>query len=114
MVTGIWFYGYSAELISDWCMVTIGTAYEYKSGRRRPSRQVRYLFDMRSKGLLLADAFEGWRVVNGVLLSPDGLAFTPGELNAHALLRVNTVTAPPHSGLVQAGTGWQHPLRFKV
>ena len=58
--TPLVFYGYPDELIADWCAVSRHTAYLYKIGARKPSRQALRLFVLNRDGRVLDDTWKGW------------------------------------------------------
>ena len=48
--TPLLFYGYPVELIADWCAASRHTAYLYKIGARKPSKQALRLFVLNRDG----------------------------------------------------------------
>ena len=84
--TPLLFYGYPVELIADWCAVSRHTAYLYKIGARKPSRQALRLFVLIRDGRVLDDTCKGWAVHRGKLLDPDGNETTQGQLRAYWLI----------------------------
>ena len=60
--TPLLFYGYPVELIADWCAVSRHTAYLYKIGARKPSRQALRLFVLNRDGRVLDDTWKGWAI----------------------------------------------------
>lgn len=80
------FYGYPVELIRDWCQVSRQTAYLYKAGIRKPSRQALRLFVLHRDGRVLDDSWNGWKVHKGKLISPEGQETSHGQLNAYWLI----------------------------
>ena len=74
------FYGYPAELIAEWCGVSIPTAAHYKAGRRRPSRSVLRLFRLYRDKKVLGDEWDKYTVVHERLVGPDGRAITPSHI----------------------------------
>ncbi len=66
------FYGYPAELIAEWCGVSVGTAEHYKAGRRKPPTPVLRLFRLYRDGKVLGKSWEQYKVVDEKLFCPDG------------------------------------------
>jgi hypothetical protein len=66
------FEGYPAELIAQWCGITVDTAKLYKSGHRKASRTVLRLFTLHRDGRVLGVGWEGWRAAPGAITDPDG------------------------------------------
>lgn len=71
------FYGYSAELIANWCGVSVASAEHYKAGRRRPSKTVLRLFRLYRDRKVLGHAWDGYHVSGSKLVGPDGKHITP-------------------------------------
>jgi hypothetical protein len=80
------FYGYPAELIAEWCGVSVGTAEHWKAGRRRPSLSALRLFRLYRDGKVLDDAWSEYRVTKGKLYGPDGRPFKPSHLALYSLV----------------------------
>lgn len=80
------FYGYPVELIQEWCAVSKQTAYLYKIGSRKPSRQSLRLFTMHRDGRILGRDWEGWTVQKGVIVDPAGTATSMRQLRAYGLM----------------------------
>lgn len=80
------FYGYPPELIARWCGVTQHTAYLYKIGARKPSRQALRLFTLHRDGRVLGPEWREWAVHKDKLISPEGKETTHGQLNAYWLV----------------------------
>ena len=74
------FYGFPAELIAEWCGVSVGTAQHYKSGRRKPPTPVLRLFRLYRDGKVLGKDWDGYKVVNGEMISPDGRKTHPSDI----------------------------------
>lgn len=74
------FYGYPAELIAEWCGVSVGTAEHYKAGRRKPPTPVLRLFRLYRDRKVLGDEWADYRVVGENLVGPDGRNITPSHL----------------------------------
>ena len=80
------FYGYPVELIRDWCHVSQQTAYLYKIGSRKPSRQALRLFILHRDGRVLGPEWRDWSVHKDKLVNPFGQESTHGQLNAYWLI----------------------------
>jgi hypothetical protein len=85
-VGNLLFYGYPPELIAQWCGVTAHTAYLYKSGARKPSKQAQRLFVLHRDGRVLGPEWRDWAVHKNKLISPEGQETTQGQLNAYWLV----------------------------
>jgi hypothetical protein len=75
------FYGVPAELIAQWCSVSMSTAYAYKSGRTKPGKQARALFKLHQERRVLTAEWDGW------LVKPDGIVDPEGNETNRNLLR---------------------------
>jgi len=75
------FHGYPAELIAEWCGVSLNTAQAYKSGRRRPSRVVMRLFTLHRDRRVLGPSWKGWIVKPDGIVDPDGNETTRSQLH---------------------------------
>lgn len=84
--TPLLFYVYPVELIADWCSVSRQTAYLYKIGARKPSRQALRLFVLNRDGRVLGKGWEHWAVHKDLLVDPDGNETTQGQLRAYWLI----------------------------
>ena len=80
------FYGFPAELIAEWCGVSVGTAEHYKAGRRKPPTPVLRLFRLYRDGKVLEKDWDGYKVVDGKLFGPDGRYVTTAHLSHLALV----------------------------
>ena len=80
------FYGYPVELIQEWCAVSKQTAYLYKIGARKPSRQALRLFTLHRDGRLLGKEWEGWHAKGDRLFDPEGNATTARQLRNYCLM----------------------------
>ena len=58
------FYGYPAEVIAEWCGVSIGTAEHYKAGRRKPPTPVLRLFRLYRDGKVLGKTWDQYKIVD--------------------------------------------------
>ena len=78
-------YGISAETIAALCGVNIATARRWKRGISR--------IPVAAKKLLAGDLsafgreWRGWTIRDGKIVSPEGWAYTPGEVLSLTLLR---------------------------
>ena len=77
------FYGYPVELIQQWCGVARQTAYLYKIGARKPSKQALRLFVLHRDRRVLAESWDGWCVKKDRLVDPDGNETSQGQLRAY-------------------------------
>ena len=77
------FWGYPASVLREWCRVSDTTARLYKSGVRRPSKAVLRLFILHRDRRVLGEAWEGWRLVDDKLWSPEGIGLTQGQIRAY-------------------------------
>lgn len=80
------FYGCSAEVIGEWCGVSVGTADHWKAGGRRHSRSALRLFRLYRDGKVLDQVWEDYRIVDGELRSSHGRLVTPSHLALYALV----------------------------
>ena len=85
-VGNLLFYGYPPELIAQWCGVSRHTAYLYKIGARKPSRQAQRLFILHRDGRVLGPEWKEWKVHKNLLVSPEGQETTQGQLAAYWLV----------------------------
>lgn len=75
------FYGFPVEVIASWCQVTKGTAYLYKVGQRKPSRQAIRLFVIHRDRRLLTEEWKGW------VIKPDSIVDPKNNKTPRNLLR---------------------------
>ena len=80
------FYGYPPELIARWCGVSEHTAYLYKIGARKPSRQALRLFTLHRDGRVLGPEWRAWAIHKDRLVSPEGQETTQNQLAAYWLI----------------------------
>jgi hypothetical protein len=66
------FHGYPADLIAEWCGVSLNTAQAYKAGRRKPSRSVMRLFTLHRDQRVLGPKWKGWVLTADSIVDPDG------------------------------------------
>src|SRR5690348_12478557 len=73
-------YGRPAQVIAEKCRVDLATARRWKRG----STGIPYAAAALLEGDLgaLDSEWQGWKLSNGRLVSPEGLAATPGEVRA--------------------------------
>lgn len=74
------FYGYPAELIAEWCGVSLKTARLYKAGHRKPSLQALRLFTLHRDGKVLGRDWRGFRVEGPYLRDPAGYRARTSQL----------------------------------
>ena len=75
------FYGYPAEVIAEWCGVSVGTAEHYKAGRRKPPTPVLRLFRLYRDGKILGKPWDQYKVVGEKLFTPDGRYVTEAHVS---------------------------------
>lgn len=80
------FYGYPPELIARWCGVSAHTAYLYKIGARKPSRQALRLFTLHRDGRVLGPEWRNWAIHKDRIVSPEGQETTQTQLAAYWLI----------------------------
>ena len=80
------FYGYPAEVIAEWCGVSVGTAEHYKSGRRKPPTPVLRLFRLYRDQKVLGSDWEGYKAQGPKLFCPDGKHITASHIVLQGLL----------------------------
>lgn len=80
------FYGYPAELIAEWCGVSIKTARLYKAGQRKPSLQALRLFTLHRDGKVLGRAWRDFTVQGDYLVDSAGRRSRASQLMAWNLL----------------------------
>lgn len=80
------FYGYPPEIIADWCHVSAATAYLYKIGHRRPSKQAVRLFVLHRDRRVLTEEWKGWLVKPEYLVDPEGNETSRDLLRNYALV----------------------------
>jgi Phage protein len=77
------FYGYPAELVAQWCCVSIQTAVKYKRNILKPSKQSVALFRLHADKCIVPDDWHGWVFHDGKLFDPQGAPFTRMQLEAY-------------------------------
>lgn len=80
------FYGYPAELVAEWCSVSVRTARLYKNGSRKPSKQAVRLFLLHRDGRVLTRPWAGWRVSDRAIVDPEGNETTHAQLRGYWLV----------------------------
>jgi hypothetical protein len=76
------FYGYPAELIAEWCGVSLATARRWKATGKAPRPALR-LFGLYRDQRVLDRHWSGWKTSQGVLTDPDGNSTTQAQLRAY-------------------------------
>ncbi|MBV8784241.1 MAG: hypothetical protein JOZ67_08655, partial [Gammaproteobacteria bacterium] len=85
------FYGYPAELIAEWCAVSLSTAHAYKSGRLKPSRLALKLFTLHRDRRVLTAEWKGWVIKPDAIVDPEG-----NETNRNLLRMYQVMMAYAH------------------
>lgn len=80
------FYGISAELIAEWCAVSVETARRWKAGESHPSPTALKLFALYRERLVLGQEWHGWLINKGTIVDPEGNATTQAQLRAYFLI----------------------------
>jgi hypothetical protein len=80
------FYGYPAELVAQWCAVSVATARAWKECRRKPSRQALRLFALYANEQVLTPQFRGFRVRKGALVDPAGQALSASQIGGYSMI----------------------------
>jgi hypothetical protein len=84
--TPLVFNDYSVDLIQRWCAVSAQTAYLYKIGARKPSRQSLRLFTLHRDGQVLSGAWKSCCVREDRLFDPEGQPIAIGQLRAYQVI----------------------------
>jgi hypothetical protein len=79
-------YGYSVDLISQWCGVTAEIAFGWKNCTRKMPDTALALFKLYAEDRVLTPEFDGFRCVKGSLIPHGGRGFTPAQLEAYELV----------------------------
>ena len=81
-------YGVSADSIAIWCRVHITTARRWKRGEDPPFAAIRWT-ELKSTGNLgLVDPlWDGWALREGMLVSPEQVSVSTGEIRSLPFLR---------------------------
>lgn len=82
-VVSFHFASYPAELIAQWCRVTVETAQSWKTGKRTPSPAALALFCLYRDRKVLGPDWDGWIVKGNRLVDPEGNETTQGQLRAY-------------------------------
>ena len=77
------FFGYSVQLLSQWCLVDEETALRWKRGEQDPSPQALLLFKLHRDGRILGPEWEGWHIRDGQIVDPENQSTTQGQLRAY-------------------------------
>ncbi len=80
------FYGYSAVLIAQWCLVSLRHAHRLKSGKARPTPRILKLFQLHAYHQVLTPAWAGWQLHDDVLVNPQGETLTRRQLEAYVII----------------------------
>jgi hypothetical protein len=81
------FYSYPAEVIAGWCVATVRTAADWKSGASKPSRAQEKLFALHAAEKVLdARYWNGWIVRRGVLVDPESNECSQSLLRAYPMI----------------------------
>src|SRR5690606_24849718 len=64
------FYGAQVDTIMHVCAVSRATAKAYKSGQRKPSKQVVRLMQLHNAGRILPDTWRGWSLEGEYIFPP--------------------------------------------
>lgn len=81
------FYSYPAEVIAGWCVVTVRTAANWKSGASRPNAAQAALFALHAAEKVLDTRYwNGWVARRGVLVDPDGNECSQSLLRAYPII----------------------------
>lgn len=80
------FYGVPVETIAEVCAVSLGTAYQYKSGTRRPGSSATKLMQLHNAGRILGKEFRDFRVHGNTIEDVEGNIMTAGQLRAYGLI----------------------------
>jgi hypothetical protein len=78
------FYGFPAELVAEWCGVSVRTAQRWKDGQSRPSTSALKLFLLHRERKVLGKEWDGWLINRETLVDPEGNSTTQGQLRAYA------------------------------
>jgi hypothetical protein len=80
------FYGYPAEVIAEWCGVSIGTAEHYKAGRRKPPTPVLRLFRLYRDKKVFGPDWDDYYVVGRKLFGNGGKYICPEDIQTWELM----------------------------
>lgn len=80
------FYGFPAELVAEWCGVSVRTAKSWKEGRTQPPRPALRLFTLHAERKVLGKEWEGWLINKNTLVDPEGQSTAQGQLRAYAMV----------------------------
>ena len=80
------FYGFPAEVIAEWCGVSVGTAEHYKAGRRKPPTPVLRLFRLYRDGKVLGNEWDRYKIHKSKLFGPDGRFVTEAQISHLAIV----------------------------
>lgn len=91
------FYGFPAEIIAEWCGVSVGTAEHYKAGRRKPPTPVLRLFRLYRDGKVLDKDWKEYKMIEGKLFGPDGRHVKPSDIALMCLVWQALTDKDPNS-----------------
>lgn len=74
------FHGYPAELVAEWCGISIASARLYKAGKRKPSKTVAMLFLLHRDRRVLGPQWRDW-VIKAESIDPDGNETSRSQLH---------------------------------
>ena len=80
------FYGYPAELIAQWCCISVQTADRYKRNILKPSKQSVALFRFHADKRIIPGDWVGWKFHDGKLFNPEDVPLTKAQLEAYQLV----------------------------
>ena len=80
------FYGYPAELVAEWCCVSLRTARALKAGKRKPSPTVAKLFLLHRDRRVLGPEWRGWVITPKSIVDPDGAETSRIQLHGYWLI----------------------------
>jgi len=80
------FHGYPAELVAEWCGITVRSARAYKSGARKPPKPVVKLFLLHRDERVLTGKWRDWVVRGDTIVDPEGSATTRAQLHGYWLI----------------------------
>jgi hypothetical protein len=80
------FYGVSAEVIAEWCAVSVKTAKRWKRGESPPTASAMKLFRLHRDRQVLGAEWDGWLINGGTIVDPDGNETTQEQLRAYVFV----------------------------
>jgi hypothetical protein len=82
------FYGYSAQVIAEWCCVALSTAHAYKTGRIKPGKAPQKLFRLHRDRMILTPEWRGWLIKPDVIVDPEGAEMPRSLLHNYQLMLI--------------------------